>query len=35
VWFEGNFSDYMDDKRKRLGDAADVPQRISYKKLKR
>jgi sulfate-transporting ATPase len=35
VWFEGNFSDYMDDKRKRLGDAADVPSRISYKKLKR
>ena len=34
-WFEGNFSDYMEDKRKRLGDAADIPQRISYKKLKR
>jgi len=34
-WFEGNFSDYMEDKRRRLGDAADVPHRISYKKLKR
>lgn len=35
VWFEGNFSDYMEDKRRRLGDEADVPHRISYKKLKR
>jgi sulfate-transporting ATPase len=34
-WFEGNFSDYMEDKKRRLGDAADIPQRISYKKLKR
>lgn len=35
VWFEGNFSDYMEDKKRRLGDAAEVPHRISYKKLKR
>lgn len=35
VWFEGNFSDYMEDKRRRLGDEADIPHRISYKKLKR
>ncbi len=35
VWFEGNFSDYMDDKKKRLGDAAEIPKRISYKKLTR
>lgn len=35
VWFEGNFSDYMEDKKKRLGDAAEIPHRISYKKLKR
>jgi ATP-binding cassette ChvD family protein len=34
-WFEGNFSDYMEDKKRRLGDAAEVPHRISYKKLKR
>ncbi len=34
-WFEGNFSDYMEDKKRRLGDAADIPHRISYKKLKR
>lgn len=34
-WFEGNFSDYMEDKKRRLGDQAEVPHRISYKKLKR
>mgnify|MGYP000562740031 CR=1 FL=1 len=34
-WFEGNFSDYLDDKKRRLGDAADIPKRISYKKLTR
>jgi energy-dependent translational throttle protein EttA len=31
VWFEGNFSDYEEAKRKRLGDEA--PKRIRYKKL--
>ncbi|MCB0742886.1 MAG: ATP-binding cassette domain-containing protein, partial [Ignavibacteriae bacterium] len=35
VWFEGNFSDYEENKRERLGSAADVPQRIKYKKLVR
>lgn len=34
-WFDGNFSDYEEDKRKRLGDQALEPKRISYKKLKR
>jgi sulfate-transporting ATPase len=34
-WFEGNFSDYMEDKKRRLGDGAEIPHRISYKKLKR
>lgn len=34
-WFEGNFTDYMEDKKRRLGDSAEIPQRISYKKLKR
>lgn len=34
-WFEGNFSDYMEDKKRRLGDQAEIPHRISYKKLKR
>jgi sulfate-transporting ATPase len=31
VWFEGNFSDYMDNYKKRVGDA--TPVRIKYKKL--
>ncbi len=34
-WFEGNFQDYEDDRRRRLGDAADRPHRITYKKLTR
>ena len=35
TWFEGNFSDYMEDKKRRLGDSAEIPKRISYKKLTR
>jgi ATPase subunit of ABC transporter with duplicated ATPase domains len=35
VWFEGNFSAYEENKRGRLGAAADVPHRIKYKKLTR
>jgi ATPase subunit of ABC transporter with duplicated ATPase domains len=35
VWFEGNFEAYVEDKRRRLGSAADVPKRIQYKKLTR
>jgi energy-dependent translational throttle protein EttA len=35
VWFEGNFSDYEEDKRRRLGDQALNPKRHTYKKLKR
>ncbi len=35
TWFEGNFQDYHEDLRKRLGDKADIPQRLTYKKLKR
>jgi energy-dependent translational throttle protein EttA len=35
VWFEGNFSDYEEDKRRRLGDHALNPKRHTYKKLKR
>jgi ATPase subunit of ABC transporter with duplicated ATPase domains len=30
-WFEGNYSDYEENKKKRLGDVG--PQRIRYKKL--
>jgi ATP-binding cassette ChvD family protein len=34
-WFDGNFSEYEEDKRRRLGEAALEPKRLSYKKLKR
>lgn len=34
-WFEGNFADYEEDKRKRFGDEASRPHRITYKKLTR
>jgi len=34
-WFEGNFAEYEEDKRRRLGDAADRPTRLAYKKLTR
>ena len=32
VWFEGNFSDYEENKKKRMGDV--IPKRIRYKSLK-
>ncbi len=32
-WFEGNFSEYEEFRRKELGVSADQPQRIKYKKL--
>lgn len=35
TWFEGNFEDYHEDLRKRIGDKADVPSRVTYKKLTR
>jgi len=35
VWFEGNYSDYEVDRKKRLGKEADRPHRIRYKKLTR
>jgi ATP-binding cassette ChvD family protein len=34
-WHEGNFSDYEENKRKRLGDAAVEPHRIKYRHLTR
>jgi sulfate-transporting ATPase len=34
-WFEGNFEAYEEDKRRRMGDAADRPTRLQYKKLTR
>lgn len=35
VWFEGNFHDYEEDKKKRLGDNSINPKRYTYKKLTR
>jgi ATP-binding cassette ChvD family protein len=35
VWFEGNFSDYQENRRQRLGRDADVPHRVKYKRLTR
>ena len=34
-WFEGNFSDYESDRRKRLGAEAEQPHRLRYKPLVR
>lgn len=34
-WFEGNFSDYEENKLMRLGDKALIPKRITYRKLSR
>ena len=34
-WFQGNFTEYEEDKRKRLGDAAVEPHRIQYRRLTR
>ena len=33
VWFEGNYQDYEADRRRRLGDEADRPHRIKYRRL--
>ncbi|KTD72728.1 energy-dependent translational throttle protein EttA [Legionella tucsonensis] len=33
TFIEGNYSDYEADRRRRLGDAADRPSRIKYRKL--
>ena len=35
TWFEGNYSEYEEDRRRRLGAEADRPHRISYRKLTR
>jgi ATP-binding cassette ChvD family protein len=34
-WFEGNFADYEEDKKRRLGTDSTVPHRIKYKKFSR
>ena len=35
IWFEGNYSDYEADRKRRLGKAADQPHRIKYRQLTR
>jgi len=32
-WFEGNYEDYEKDRKRRLGDEAERPQRLRYRKL--
>ena len=34
-WFPGNYSEYEEDRRRRLGATADRPHRITYRKLRR
>ncbi|MFW7382214.1 MAG: energy-dependent translational throttle protein EttA [Oligoflexus sp.] len=34
-WFEGNYSDYEADRRRRLGSEADIPKQVRYAKLER
>jgi ATP-binding cassette ChvD family protein len=33
VWFTGNYADYEEDRKRRLGKEADQPHRIKYKRL--
>ena len=35
IWFEGNYSEYDEDRKKRLGIDADQPHRIKYRQLTR
>ncbi len=35
VWFDGNYSQYEEDRHRRLGTDADRPHRITYRKLTR
>ncbi|MBK5912481.1 energy-dependent translational throttle protein EttA [Rhodothalassium salexigens] len=35
VWFEGNFEDYEEDKKRRLGADSTIPKRIKYRKFER
>src|SRR5437868_365902 len=35
VWFEGNYSDYEEDRKARLGPEAEIPHRIKYRQLTR
>ncbi|MCB9543300.1 MAG: energy-dependent translational throttle protein EttA [Myxococcales bacterium] len=35
VWFEGNYQDYEEDKKRRLGPDALIPRRLKYRKFTR
>ena len=35
MWFDGNYTEYEEDKKRRLGAAADTPHRIKYRRLTR
>jgi ATPase subunit of ABC transporter with duplicated ATPase domains len=35
VWFQGNFQEYEEDRKKRLGAEADQPHRLKYRPLKK
>jgi sulfate-transporting ATPase len=35
TWFEGNYSDYEADRKRRLGAEAEIPKRIKYRQLTR
>ncbi len=34
-WFEGNYAAYEEDRKRRLGPAADIPHRLKYKRFSR
>ncbi len=34
-WFEGNYSEYEENRRQRLGSEADIPKRVHYRQLTR
>jgi ATP-binding cassette ChvD family protein len=35
IWFDGNYSDYEEDRKRRLGKEADQPHRMKYRRLTR
>jgi ATPase subunit of ABC transporter with duplicated ATPase domains len=35
VWFEGNYADYEEDRKRRLGQESGTPQRLKYKPLRK
>ena len=34
-WFEGSYSEYSDDRKRRLGNESEIPSRLKYKKFSR